>query len=374
MNTLVTTALKDYVVDLACRIQQVPAPTFRESQRAEFVQGEMQRLGLHDVQCDATGNVWSCWPGGGGRPLVVSAHLDTVHTILADLPLAKLEGRIHGPGIADNSLGLAALLGAGSWLVQTGIDPGGPVWLVANVGEEGLGNLAGMKTVVNRFGEEALAYLVLEGLGLGQICHRGLGVIRYRISAETCGGHAWVNYGTPSAIHELSRLVAALADIPIPPKPRTSLNVGRIGGGVSINTIASDAWCEIDLRSEDQVYLSRLASRVRKIAQSSQRQQVTFRTETIGNRPAGQLSSGHPLIRLAAGCLEELNLPVTLEIGSTDANIPLSQGLPAICLGITYGGAPHTQHEFIETGPVSQGMEQLLQIIQRAWMMDGLGR
>ncbi len=367
MKTLTSNTLKDYVIDMACRIQQVPAPTFHEAGRAEFVQNEMQRLGLQDVHRDLAGNVLGCWPGGPGRPLIISAHLDTVHTDMADLPLTKEAERIEGPGIADNSLGLATLLGAGSWLSQTRQTPDGPVWLAANVGEEGLGNLTGMKAVVDHFGEDALAYVVLEGLGLGQICHRGLGVIRYRITVETGGGHAWVNYGSPSAIHELSRLVTALADIPIPPKPRTSLNVGRIEGGVSINTIASNAWCEIDLRSEDQINLSKLAARVRKVVQSVQRPQVTFKVETIGNRPAGEVASNHPFVRLAAGCLEEMNLPVMLEIGSTDANVPLSRGLTAVCLGITYGGGPHTRREFIETGPIAQGIEQVLRLIDRAW-------
>ena len=356
-----------YVIDQTCKIQQISAPTFEENERAEYVFAEMGRIGLVDVQRDYAGNVLGRYRGGHGRPIVISAHLDTVHKGHGEIPLLREPTCIQGPGIADNSMGLGALLGTAAWLKQTAAKTGGDVWFAADVGEEGLGNLAGMKALVDTFGDKPLLYLVLEGLGLGQICHRGLGVLRFRISAAAKGGHAWVNYGDPSAIHELARVVSALADFSLPNKPRTSLNVGRIQGGVSINTIAPSAWCEIDLRSEDQVTLSRLASRVRKLVQSHEKSGLQFVIEQIGSRPAGGLSTSHPLIYLTAEILGELNLPVTLVIGSTDANIPLSKGYPSICIGVTLGGCPHTENEFIQLDPIEKGLEQIVRLVQSAW-------
>jgi acetylornithine deacetylase/succinyl-diaminopimelate desuccinylase-like protein len=358
--------LAGYVIEQAAIIQQIPAPTFSEQQRADYIAAEMTRLGLSDVHLDQTGNVLGCWPGGDSAPLVFSAHLDTVHRQL-DLPLERTEQRLTGPGIADNSLGLAALLGLGHYLTQANAEFPGPVWLVADVCEEGLGNLNGMKALVDYFEDSPRAYIILEGLGLGQVCHRGLGVIRYRISAETAGGHSWVNYGTPSAIHELAAIISSLSEMTLPRQPRTSMNVGVIQGGTSVNTIAPSAYCEVDLRSEDQVFLTRLSQRVKQMAAQHERGGVHLEVALIGNRPAGGLPVDHPLVKLTAECLKAEGLSPTYEIGSTDANIPLSRGFPAVCVGITRGNNPHTVQEYIELEPVKTGVSQLIRLAQSAW-------
>lgn len=363
---MISSEMLAYVLDRVVSIQQIPAPTFSEQNRAAAIFEEMNMLGLQVVHYDQAGNVLGLWPGGDAAPLILSAHLDTVHPE-SILPVQRTGTSISGPGIADNSMGLAALLGVGFWLKQTGVQFPGPIWLVADVCEEGLGNLAGMKTLVNRFEENVLAYIVLEGLGLGQICHRGLGVIRYRISVETLGGHAWVNFGTPSAIHELAGMIHGLTEIAIPREPRTSLNVGMIQGGTSVNTIARKAWCEIDLRSEDSVVLNHIGRKIHQIVGDRARNGVHVNIDLIGSRAAGFLSRSHPLTQLAASCLEELGLKPKYEIGSTDANIPLSLGYPAICLGITRGNNPHTFDEVIELEPIQSGLQQLILLIQRAW-------
>lgn len=348
-------------------IQQIPAPTFDEEIRANFMFEEFKRLGFSHIERDSSGNVLARWPGGEGKPLVVSAHLDTVHQDQKPLPLERTETHITGPGVADNSTGLAALLSLGRYLNETRPEYPGDIWLAANVCEEGLGNLAGMRALVDGFGGDVHAYLILEGLGLGQICHRGLGVIRLQLSAETLGGHSWVDYGTPSAIHELAKIAAKLADLSLPAKPRTSLNIGIIQGGTSINTIASKAHFLLDLRSEDQNSLSRVRDRVRQIVSSYDKNGVKVTLDQIGERPAGELPAGHPLVRLALEVLRQLETPSALEIGSTDANIPLSHGYPAICIGLTRGSYPHTIQENIEIEPLKTGLAQLQMLVERVW-------
>ncbi len=365
-NTLITQTL-----DLAVKIQQIPAPTFEEQLRGEFVSRLFHEEGLQDVQTDSIGNVYGRLPGSGeAKPLVISAHLDTIFPASTDLGIRIEPGRIYGPGIGDNSMGIAGLFGL-LWTLRRRFDlerqersplPG-DIWVVANVGEEGLGDLRGMRAVVDRFEDRVLAYIILEGMALGQIYYRALGVDRYRIRVKTQGGHSWVDYGRPSAIHELASLVTKLNEIPVPQSPRSTMNVGVFSGGMSVNTIAPEAQLELDLRSENQSVLKALARSVADLVQSAQRTGVDISIERIGLRPAGELPNSHPLVRLAQRCLLEQGIQPNLTIGSTDANIPLSHGLPAICLGVTNGTSAHTEGEYILTEPVAAGLAQLAAVV-----------
>jgi tripeptide aminopeptidase len=373
MNDLVNRLL-----ELAIQIQQIPAPTFNEMKRAEFVRGLYVEEGLHDVSIDETGNVYGRLAVDHGRsadarPLIISAHLDTVFPLDTDLRVTRRNGLIHGPGLGDNSLGVATLFGLLWMLRERKLEPGGDIWFVANVGEEGLGDLRGMKAVVERFGADIQAYLVLEGLALGHVYHRAVGVKRYRVTARTTGGHSWSDYGKPSAIHELAKLVVQLTSLELPSHPRTTMNVGKISGGTSVNVIASEATLDLDLRSEGQESLAELISGVDKLIhhantlKNTGRYGVRVEAEVIGQRPAGEMSPNHPLIRLAEECLREQGLEPVLTAGSTDANIPLSKGYPAIVLGVSTGGSAHTVNEFISTQPVAHGMEQLVMFVSRVW-------
>ena len=255
------------IIELALQIQQIPAPTFHESRRAEFVRGLFEQEGLKQVSVDEVGNVYgllsrvaqSTHPTGShaksdARPLVVSAHLDTVFPIEMDVSVRRENSLVHGIGIGDNSMGVAALLGL-VWLIrERQINLKGDLWLVANVCEEGLGDLRGMKAVVERYGENVLAYLVLEGMALGHVYHRAVGVKRYRITARTKCGHSWSDYGQLSAIHELSKLVVQLTSLELPKEPRTTMNVGKISGGTSVNVIAPEAWLELEQGDVDQAH------------------------------------------------------------------------------------------------------------------------
>jgi tripeptide aminopeptidase len=366
------TDLAKRVTDLAIQIQQIPAPTFKEAQRAEFVHRLFaeEPKGLRNIRIDETGNVLARLTGKGhGKPLIVSAHMDTVFPEDTDLRATRKSERVYGPGLGDNSLGVAALFGLLWSLRQRNIPLGGDVWFVANVCEEGLGDLRGMKAVVDRFGAGVRAYLVIEGLALGHIYHRAVGVKRYRVTARTSGGHSWSDYGQPSAVHELARLVVQLTSLDLPSHPRTTMNVGKIAGGTSVNVIASEAMLDLDLRSEGQDALTELVAAVEKVIQSANagRPGLTLEAETIGQRPAGELNTNHPLVKLAEQCLREEGSEAALISGSTDANVPLSMGYPAIVLGVTTGGGAHTKHEYINTPPIAQGMEQLVSFVGRAW-------
>jgi acetylornithine deacetylase/succinyl-diaminopimelate desuccinylase-like protein len=241
------------------------------------------------------------------------------------------------------------------------------LWLAANIGEEGLGDLKGMKSVYDRFGSQVRGFLVLEGLALGRIYHRGLGVRRYRISVETVGGHSWVDYGNPSAIHELALLTSQIIGLRLPQRARTSLNVGKFLGGVSINTIAPKASLELDLRSENGRILDSLARKVESLVRVAQHPGASYTCEVIGDRPFGEIPEDHLLVGAGIRALEKQGIDAKLEIGSTDANIPLSHGVPAICIGLTTGGGAHTTSEFMDEAPLSKGLAQLLDVVQSAY-------
>lgn len=363
------TAILSRLLDLAIRIQQIPAPTFYEAQRAGFVRGLFAAEGLADVEIDHVGNVYGRWttighqPSANNHPLVISAHLDTVFPANIELRLFREQERLSGPGIGDNAIGVAGLLGLVWALRERRVRLTGDLWLVADVCEEGLGDLRGMKAVVDRFGDGPRAYIVLEGMALGHIYHRALGVRRYQIAVKTAGGHSWVDYGQPSAVHELAALAAKLAALKLPTSPRTTLNVGKIYGGISVNTIAPEATLELDLRSEGLDTLLDVARQAEGLARGMEREGVAVEVKVVGERPTGEIPADHPLVRLAQDCLREQGLQPDLNVGSTDANVPLSRGIPAITIGLTTGSGAHTVHEFINVEPLKKGMEQLVKLV-----------
>ncbi|MEW6093827.1 MAG: M20/M25/M40 family metallo-hydrolase [Chloroflexota bacterium] len=361
------------LLDLAVRIQQIPAPTFHEAERAEFVRGLFLAEGLSDVKTDEGGNVYARLPAARHlqpvtRPLVVSAHLDTVFPAGTDLSVRREGGKIYGPGIGDNALAVAGLFGL-VWLLRARTPSTSlralpfDLWLAANVCEEGLGDLRGMKAVVERFGQEARAYIILEGMALGHVYHRGLGVRRYRISVKTAGGHSWIDYGRPSAIHELTDLSTRLTRLEVPKTPRTTLNIGVIAGGTSVNTIAAEASLELDLRSESPAALEQLVRQVEQLCGQAGKAGVEVKAEVVGARPAGEIPASHPLVTLACDCLHKQGIEPKPSIGSTDANIPLSRGYPAVTLCLTTGGGAHTVHEYVNVEPLEKGMEALIGVV-----------
>jgi di/tripeptidase len=255
------------------------------------------------------------------------------------------------------------------------------IWLVANCGEEGLGNLRGMHAAVDRLAHQAGASIVIEGTGLKRVVYRALGSRRFRVSVKSSGGHSWSDFGAPSAVHILAQLAADLTQLSPPASPRTTFNIGRISGGTSVNTIAQFAECELDLRSEDPGALGAIVDQTLAIIdrrrQVWQGQDVRINVEVIGDRPGGQIEEGHPLVAAANASLAACGITVqsNLSISSTDANVPLSRGLPAVCIGITEGGNAHRVEEWIQTSLLPTGMRHLLQLTwwAAAWLGGEVG-
>lgn len=366
----------DAILDLAISIQQIPAPTFEEAQRASFIEMLFREVGLQDVSQDGLHNVFGCLPGAFSSlpPIVISAHSDTVFPAGTDLTITRNTKTIHGPGIADNSMGVAGIITLARLLKAHKYKTANDIWFVSNVGEEGLGDLRGMRAVVERFGG-GVHYVVVEGGLFGRICHQAIGVRRYRLTVTTPGGHSWGAFGNASAIHELAHIIASIDGLTVPSNPKTTYNVGVIEGGTSINTIANQASLLLDLRSEDPALLADLVEQVKEIvAEASEQKDVQVEMEVIGDRPAGQISQTKPIVQFAASALRQVGSTVEYTVGSTDANIPLSKGMSAVCIGLTRSANTHRPDEFMEIGLVPAGIQQLLLLTLALAEMEDMAR
>jgi acetylornithine deacetylase/succinyl-diaminopimelate desuccinylase-like protein len=357
------------LLDLCLQIQQIPAPTGAELPRARWVAAWLRDHGFATAEMDDLGNVVACVRGAQRAPaLLVSAHTDTVFLQETDLTVRRQPGdeRIFGPGIGDNSLGVAALLWLGEQLHGLPAPPV-DIWLAANVGEEGNGDLRGMRAVVDRLGDVLGAAIVIEGMGLARVVNRALASRRFRLRVTAPGGHSWTDFGSASAVHVLVQLAADLTHLKAPALPRTTFNIGVIQGGTSVNTIAQVAELELDLRSENPKTLDGLVDQVHAVAHRYQTVRwtnagVRLTIETIGDRPGGAIGDDHPLVQAALRSLGAVQVTPQMNqrTSSTDANIPLSRGIPAVCIGITDGGNAHRTDEWIATRPLPQGMQHLL--------------
>jgi acetylornithine deacetylase/succinyl-diaminopimelate desuccinylase-like protein len=357
----VAASFQPAVVDLACLIAAIPAPTNQESERSRFVAQRMTELGAEQVSIDEIGDVVGRIRGGRRRPaLLLAAHIDTVFPRSTSLAQTRSDGRIAGPGIGDNSLGVAAVLMIPRMLAALGVRPAVDLLLTGNVGEEGLGNLRGIRAVMDAHPEIG-AVIAVEGHNLGRVTHVAVGSRRLRIRVTGPGGHSWGDFGNPNAIHVAADIVAELARLPLPQTPKTTLSVGTFHGGISVNTIAPEAEFVLDLRSVEEDALRRLAERVDLVLRAPRRG-VTVDVDVLGVRPAGVVSPASRIVRLAIETLEALHIPPTGDASSTDANIPISRGIPAVCIGLTTGGNVHREDEFIDTAPLAAGLTQLLSL------------
>ena len=293
---------------------------------------------------------------------MVSAHTDTVFDAATTLAAQRGAERISAPGIGDNSLAVAALMALPELLRDLPLLA--DVWLVANSREEGLGDLGGIRAVIDRLRSRLSHCIVLEGMAFGQIYHSGIAVRRLKISTHAAGGHSWLHYGQPSAIHCLVQIAAGIAVLEVPSAPRTSYNIGLIAGGRSVNSIATDASLTLDMRSEDPHTLAELERAVRERCAAGSPCAVEI--EVVGDRPGGSIPVAHPLAQWARQALDLVGCVPSFRSGSTDANWPLAHGLPAVTIGISSGGNAHRLDEFIELAPIGQGMLQLILLIAAA--------
>jgi tripeptide aminopeptidase len=351
------------VLDLTALISAVPSPTGEETAKSLLVERLFATAGLA-TERDAIGDVVGVIPGQsasqrGTARLVVAAHIDTVFPTGTPLEVKRSADRLAGPGVGDNSVAVAAAVKLADLLRIAGEVPAVDVLLTGNVGEEGLGNLRGIREVLGSRSDIG-AVVALEGHNLGRVTHVAVGSRRFRITVKGPGGHSWGDFGRPNAIHGLSKLIAEIDAIPLPRSPKTTLNVGMISGGVSVNTIAPEASCLLDLRSIDESALRRLSDRVTRLVERSNRgDAVVYTAESIGERPAGVVSADSQIVQMAAGTLTALGLEPSFDASSTDANVPIAAGIPAVCIGLTTGGNVHRTDEYIDLEPVSKGVAQL---------------
>ncbi|MGZ4132176.1 MAG: M20/M25/M40 family metallo-hydrolase [Actinomycetota bacterium] len=357
-------ALADTVIRRTIELAEVPAPTGAEGARAGLVRSWWAIDGLAEVHLDEAGNVWGRARAGDGSAVVVCAHLDTVfgpevpHTVRTDAD------RLSGPSVGDDSIGVAALSAVASLLSPHGV----PVWLLATVGEEGLGNLRGATSALEAPPQPVGAFLAVEGNYLGRVSTVGVGSVRRRVRVLGPGGHAWEAADAPSAIHGAADLIAGIGALPR--VAGTSVNVGRIGGGEGINVRAREAWFELDLRADDPEALAALVGRVEDVLAGVE-EPLHVEQEVLGERPAGRVDSAHPLVRAAEEALREADVEVISPATSTDANAAHARGIAAVALGVTTGSGEHTAQEWIETRPIDGGVRALARTLARYGELRG---
>lgn len=360
--------LAAWMLEQAIDIQQVPAPTFAEDKRAALVAESFRALGLQQVDIDSVHNVYGYLPGRDTSlpGVMVCAHTDTIFPAETDLTTRKEGDLVFGPGLGDNSIGVAGMLALARWLKTHDVQPERSLWFVASTREEGLGDLGGIKEAYERLQSDIHFVVNLEGLAFGHIYHGGIAVRRLKISMTAPGGHSWLHYGRTSAVHCMVQLAARLTALQPPYQPRTTLNIGFIEGGQAINAIARTASLWLDLRSEDSTTLAQFEAQVQQEIMAAQTPDLAIEIEVVGDRPAGQIPGSHPLVEGALAALEQVGVRGTLEKGSTDANIPLSAGCPAVTIGVTRGGNAHRLDEYVEIQPIANGIRQLITLVLAA--------
>ncbi|MFL5700926.1 MAG: M20/M25/M40 family metallo-hydrolase [Ktedonobacteraceae bacterium] len=349
------------VAELARRICEVPAPTGNEWERARLVASLCRDQG-YAPEIDAVGNVYiRRGKREDGPVLMLLAHTDTVFPQTTPISVERQGDILRGPGIGDNSVNVAAMISALGVLDELERESDADIVAVASVGEEGLGNLLGARVAVERYRQRLGAVIAIDG-SLGELVHVAVGSKRWRITVSGPGGHSYGDFGTPSAIHGLGRIIAAIAELEVPQQPKTTLNVGLIEGGTSINTIAAHATALLDLRSTDTAALNQVADRVRRIIEQSAGPDLRTEIDILGERPAGMRSQADPLVQLAAEAITWLGMEPKYEASSTDANIPISLNIPAVCIGITQVERAHTFEEFLYVPPIGDGLAQLTRL------------
>jgi len=363
-------------------LSAVPAPTGAEGPRGARLAELFRDAGLADVAADEVGNVTG-WAGAHRDdpppplphppPVVLSAHLDTVFGPELDVSVERAGGRLEGPGIADNARGLAALVAVAEALVRARVTTVRPVLFAATVGEEGSGDLRGVKHLLNggRVARKPFAFIALDGAGVERIVHRALGSRRYRAAYRGPGGHSWGAFGIANPANAVGRAVALLADLPAQHSPRSTCAVVRLGGGTGLNSIPQEAWLDLDLRSEDPRALARLDETVQSILARARDEENDRRAHgtpalqldlrRVGDRPSGLTPRAHPLVQAAIAATRALGRPHELACASTDANVPIALGVPAIALGAGgRAGDAHLPTEWYENVDGALGVVRAL--------------
>lgn len=360
------------------RISQIPAPTFAERKRAEYIAGEFRRIGLQRVEIDEKNNVLGWRDGQIEKTLMVSAHLDTVFPIQTDVTVRKKDNRFYGPGLGDNSLGVATLLAVAEAMEHAGIRTRRTLLFVANCCEEGLGDLQGMKHLLRpgALRDRVEACIVIDGADPARIVNGALASKRYGITFRGPGGHSWHQFGRPSPIHALGEAISLFTKLSVPESPKSTYNVGLVGGGTSINSVAAEARMEVDMRSESDAELTRmerhLLDSVEKAVSVENKlrklggYKVEVESKLLAVRFGGITPVDSPLAQSAAWAAKRMGVTPFYAISSTDANVPINLGIPAVTLGSGgTGGNAHAPEEWYDPEGAWKGRQQLLLAVTR---------
>jgi acetylornithine deacetylase/succinyl-diaminopimelate desuccinylase-like protein len=359
------------IIEEQVRLSEIPAPGFKEGKRAAAVRQIFTELGLKNVQIDRAGNVLGERPGLAPRPnLVFAAHLDTVFPEGTDVKVTRQGSVLKAPGIGDDARGLAVVIGVIKALNQTKVLTPGTITFVADVGEEGLGDLRGMKQLFNDTLKGRIdRFVSVDGTGHG-ITNVGVGSYRYRVIFRGPGGHSYGAFGLANPIHALGRAIAKIADFKVPQRPKTTFSVGRIGGGTSVNSIAYEAWMEMDMRSADMEALGAVDAIFLKAVDQALTEEneswgnkgkLTADTQKVGERPAGNTPENSAIVQTAIAVTKALGLTPRLGEGSTDANLPMNLHIPAITIGGGgRGTGAHSLNETFDTADSWQGTQRAL--------------
>ena len=361
-----------WINDQQARLTEIPAPPFQEAQRAAAVKTLLASSGL-DVQIDKAGNVIAELRGTNEKEIVVlAAHLDTVFPASTEIKVRREGQRLLAPGISDNGTGLAALAAIARACHEARIKPRRTILFVADVGEEGEGNLRGMRALVDAYKPKLKAVIVLDGSGTDHVTTKALASRRVEATITGPGGHSWSDFGMPNPINALVRAAVRFINTKVPPAPRTTFNIGQIEGGTSVNSIPYEAKLKVDIRSESEDELAKLenalrdcvAAGVRDEIESSRersRGKLEWKVELLGSRPGGELPAHSPLLAALRAADEYLGNQSRVERSSTDANVPLSQGIDAISIGAGgTGGGAHSLQEWYEPAGRELGLRRAL--------------
>jgi tripeptide aminopeptidase len=358
-------------------LTEIPAPPFGEAARSEWLRQRFTALGLENVQVDALGNVVGLLHGDLELPVIgISAHLDTVFPQGTALHTREEANKLYGPGISDNAAGVIALLATATALKRAQIKPATNVLFIGNVGEEGEGNLRGMRHLFSAspWHEAIRSLLVIDGAGTDTYVNQALGSRRFEITFRGPGGHSWSDFGVPNPIVLLARALARFSEVKTPESPRTTFNVGVVSGGTSVNSIPESATARVDLRSASMEELQKLEDRLRECVAEAWREaplshrsgelKVTLAIESIGDRPAAELPANARILQIVRAADKHLRIESFPRLASTDANVPLSLGIEATTIGAGGdGGGAHTLREWFDCSNRDLGLKRILLVL-----------